>query len=210
MKSDSDHVVKLVLVGNSGVGKTSMLLQFTEGVFSQDEAATVGVDFKIHMLDTKDKTKVNLTIWDTAGQERFQSMLGSYYRDAHGILVVYDVSNRESFNKLKYWLGEVQMYNEEALVFIVGNKVDLDRKITTKEGKTFAKENGALFGECSSKDDIDINTVFEGLINGILNDPVLSEATKVNKSGDEDKNKLDRIRPSSDNSPKTQEESCCW
>jgi Ras-related protein Rab-18 len=175
-----DHVIKIVFVGNSAVGKSSMILRFTEGQFDPGLAATIGVDFKLHLVDFKQRIKVNLSIWDTAGQEKFHSMTGSYYRGAHAVFVVYDVSNRQSFEHLKTWLEEIDLYETNKVVkVLIANKIDVsDRVVSESEGKIFAKQHKLLFMECSSKDDIHVNDAFELLINAVLDDPDLAEASR--------------------------------
>jgi len=188
--SEFDHLIKIVFVGDSAVGKSSILLRFTEGHFDQNVAATIGVDFKVHMLDFKNEVKVNLTIWDTAGQEKFSSMTSSYYRGAHGIFLVYDVTNKETFDHIKKWLNEIDMYatSSNIIKMLIGNKIDLGdsmRRVSTEEGATFAKQNGLLFQECSPKEDVGINSAFESLINAVLDSPVLHEETATKKKGQE-------------------------
>ncbi|CAL1702738.1 unnamed protein product [Somion occarium] len=118
--------VKLLLIGNSSVGKSSLLLRFSdEQWLPEDESsATIGVDFRVHKMEVKGK-KVKLSIWDTAGQERFRTITSSYYRGAQGIILVYDVANRESFEALPRWYSELETYVSPSVVkIIVGNKVD--------------------------------------------------------------------------------------
>ncbi|KAF7328901.1 Ras-related protein Rab-18 [Mycena venus] len=117
---------KLLLIGNSSVGKSSLLLRFSdEQWLPEDESsATIGVDFRVHKMEVKGK-KVKLSIWDTAGQERFRTITSSYYRGAQGIILVYDVSNRESFDALPRWFSELETYVSDKVVkILVGNKVD--------------------------------------------------------------------------------------
>jgi len=181
-----DHLIKIVFVGDSAVGKSSILVRFTEGQFDSNLAATIGVDFKVHLVDLENQVKVNLTIWDTAGQEKFSSMTSSYYRGAHGIFLVYDVTKRESFTHVAKWLAEIDMYatNNDIVKYLIGNKIDLGedkRAVSEAEGKQFAAKNNLLFIECSSKDDIGINTAFETLINAVLDSPSLIEETATKK-----------------------------
>lgn len=140
----------------------------------------VGVDFKIKVLENFNNTKnnVKLTIWDTAGQERFRSLTSSYYRGAQGVILVYDVSSRESFDNLKAtWLKELAVYADldDLVLMIVGNKVDLEangeRKVSTEEGLQLAKELSALFMESSAKTRLGIKSIFEELVRKILNSP---------------------------------------
>jgi Ras-related protein Rab-18 len=123
-----DHLFKILIIGDAGVGKSSMLLRFTDDSFDEHIQSTIGVDFKVKHLDVNEK-RVKLTIWDTAGQERFRTLTSSYYRGAHGVVLVYDVTRTDTFENLQQWLKEVNMYspnNGEAVVkLLVGNKIDL-------------------------------------------------------------------------------------
>jgi small GTP-binding protein len=107
---DYDHLLKLLLVGDTAVGKSSLLLRFTDGSFDTDVQATIGVDFKVKMMRVSGKV-VKATIWDTAGQERFRTLTSSYYRGAHGVVLVYDVTRPETFRRLSQWLSEVENYS---------------------------------------------------------------------------------------------------
>eukprot|EP01105_Mastigella_eilhardi_P004136 TRINITY_DN1548_c0_g1_i1.p2 TRINITY_DN1548_c0_g1~~TRINITY_DN1548_c0_g1_i1.p2 ORF type:complete len:164 (+),score=47.28 TRINITY_DN1548_c0_g1_i1:83-574(+) len=129
--TDYDHLFKILLIGDSGVGKSSILLRFSDDSFEEDMPCTIGVDFKIKYVDHNGKC-INMTIWDTAGQEKFRSLTSSYYRGTHGICLVYDVSKRESFAHLNQWLNEVELYttNPDAIKMLIGNKVDKVRGTT--------------------------------------------------------------------------------
>ena len=149
-----DHLVKILLVGDSGVGKSSLLARFISDSFDE-QGPTVGVDFKLKHVDV-DGTRLKLTVWDTAGQERFRTLTSSYYRGAHGVVFVYDVTSRESFeNARETWRKEVEMYGTIAnsVKIVIGNKIDREdeRTVARKEGVAFAKEYGCLFLECSAK-----------------------------------------------------------
>eukprot|EP00854_Cymbomonas_tetramitiformis_P001966 gene1966-2650_t len=146
-EAEFDHLLKLLLVGDSGVGKSSLLLRFTQDSF-EDMSPTIGVDFKLKYVDIGDK-KLKLTIWDTAGQERFRTLTSSYYRGAQGIILAYDVTRRETFENLsEIWLREVDMYAtvQDAVWMIVGNKIDRssERAVTREEGIALARSHGAL------------------------------------------------------------------
>ncbi|XP_044177686.1 ras-related protein Rab-18-like isoform X2 [Acropora millepora] len=125
MDSDVLTTLKILIVGESGVGKSSLLLRFTDDTFDPDIGATIGVDFKVKTI-TVDGNKAKLAIWDTAGQERFRTLTPSYYRGAQGVILVYDTSSRETFDKLEEWLTEVEMYStkKDIIKMLVGNKID--------------------------------------------------------------------------------------
>ncbi|KAI0641761.1 ras-domain-containing protein [Trametes meyenii] len=179
-KANAPINVKLLLIGNSSVGKSSLLLRFSdEQWLPEDESsATIGVDFRVHKMDVKGK-KVKLSIWDTAGQERFRTITSSYYRGAQGIVLVYDVANRESFEALPKWFSELETYVSSAVVkIIVGNKVDKEfsRQVPTAEGQAFATRMGALFVEASAKTSVGVQDAFRDVVARIIDAPELWQA----------------------------------
>eukprot|EP00005_Dracoamoeba_jomungandri_P010844 CAMPEP_0174274856 /NCGR_PEP_ID=MMETSP0439-20130205/59502_1 /TAXON_ID=0 /ORGANISM="Stereomyxa ramosa, Strain Chinc5" /LENGTH=206 /DNA_ID=CAMNT_0015366899 /DNA_START=37 /DNA_END=657 /DNA_ORIENTATION=+ len=176
---DYDHLFKLLIIGDSGVGKSSILLRFTDDEFDEEHPCTIGVDFAVKVLRFEDK-KIQLTIWDTAGQEKFRALTSSYYRGTQGIVLVYDVTDRDSFLHLEIWLKEIEMYcnNPEVVKLLVGNKIDkANRKVTREEGKAFAQERSMVFIECSAKTKLGIQQTFEELVNKILEKPSLYAPT---------------------------------
>ncbi|EIW77967.1 ras-domain-containing protein [Coniophora puteana RWD-64-598 SS2] len=169
--------VKLLLIGNASVGKSSLLLRFSdEQWLPEDEAtATIGVDFRVHKMEVNGR-KVKLSIWDTAGQERFRTITSSYYRGAQGIILVYDVSNRETFEALPRWFSEIETYVSPTVVrIIVGNKLDKEnsRQVPTSEGAAFAERQDALFLEASAKTAVGVRETFEDVVRHILDTPEL-------------------------------------
>ena len=124
----SDYLFKLLLIGDSGVGKSCLLLRFADDTYTESYISTIGVDFKIRTIEL-DKKTIKLQIWDTAGQERFRTITSSYYRGAHGIIVVYDCTDQDSFNNVKQWLEEIDRYAcDNVNKLLVGNKCDLTAK----------------------------------------------------------------------------------
>ncbi|XP_020178609.1 ras-related protein RABC2a isoform X2 [Aegilops tauschii subsp. strangulata] len=178
--SSYDCSFKVLLIGDSAVGKSSLLVSFVSAAPTDDDISpTIGVDFKIKFLTVGDK-KLKLTIWDTAGQERFRTITSSYYRGAHGIILVYDVTKRQSFTNLAdVWAKEIELHstNKECVKMLVGNKVDKDedRMVTTEEGLAFAQQCGCLFLESSAKTRENVEKCFEELVLKILEVPSLSE-----------------------------------
>ncbi|XBW38243.1 hypothetical protein QEN19_003832 [Hanseniaspora menglaensis] len=145
--SDFDYLFKLLLIGDSGVGKSCLLLRFADNTYNSDYISTIGVDFKIKTIKLDNDKIVKLQIWDTAGQERFRTITSSYYRGAQGIIIVYDVTDLESFNNLNNWLQEIDKFGTNGVTkLIVGNKNDLtDKKqVTLEMAQEFAKEKGGL------------------------------------------------------------------
>lgn len=173
-----DHLFKLLMIGDAGVGKSSMLIRFTDDNASFDDhiQSTIGVDFKVKHLEVNSK-RVKLTVWDTAGQERFRTLTSSYYRGAQGVVMVYDVTRRESFENLDQWLREVKMYspnNGEGVVkLLVGNKVDLERQVPREEAEEWARNQGMLFLEASAKTKKGVQECFMEVVQKILEDPDL-------------------------------------
>jgi len=173
-----DFLFKLLLVGEADVGKSSILLRFTDDTFSEEQASTIGVDFKVKMMTTSSGNKVKATIWDTAGQERFRTLTSSYYRGAHGVILVYDVTRRETFSRLEELLEEINVYTPggggKVVKLLVGNKIDLpDRVVSRKEGETWAKQRGMIFIETSAKTKVGIQQVFSETIEKIMERPEL-------------------------------------
>ncbi|CAJ2666035.1 unnamed protein product [Trifolium pratense] len=148
-----DYLFKYIIIGDTGVGKSCLLLQFTDKRFQPVHDLTIGVEFGARML-TIDSRPIKLQIWDTAGQESFRSITRSYYRGAAGALLVYDITRRETFNHLASWLEDARQHaNPNMTITLIGNKCDLShrRAVSKEEGEQFAKENGLLFMEASAK-----------------------------------------------------------
>ncbi|KAK2658130.1 hypothetical protein Ddye_011182 [Dipteronia dyeriana] len=176
--SSYDLSFKILLIGDSGVGKSSLLVSFISSSVD-DLAPTIGVDFKIKQLTVGGK-RLKLTVWDTAGQERFRTLTSSYYRGAQGIILVYDVTRRETFKNLSdVWTKEVELYstNRDCVKMLVGNKVDREseRAVSREEGIALAKEHGCMFLECSAKTRENVEQCFEELALKIMEVPSLLE-----------------------------------
>ncbi|KAM5198446.1 ras-related protein Rab-26 isoform 15-T15 [Hipposideros larvatus] len=161
-----DVAFKVMLVGDSGVGKTCLLVRFKDGAFLAGTfISTVGIDFRNKVLDV-DGMKVKLQIWDTAGQERFRSVTHAYYRDAHALLLLYDVTNKASFDNIQAWLTEIQEYAQHNVVLmLLGNKVDSaqERVVKREDGEKLAKEYGLPFMETSAKTGLNVDLAFTAI-----------------------------------------------
>ncbi|GAA95457.1 hypothetical protein E5Q_02111 [Mixia osmundae IAM 14324] len=162
MAAEYDLLFKLLLIGDSGVGKSCLLLRFADDSYSDSYISTIGVDFKIRTIELGGKT-VKLQIWDTAGQERFRTITSSYYRGAHGIIVVYDVTDQDTFSNVKQWLQEIDRYACEGVdKLLVGNKSDLQQKkvVDYTVAKEFADQLAIPFLETSAKNATNVEQAF--------------------------------------------------
>lgn len=162
MDQEYDYMFKILLIGDTNVGKSCLLLRFADDTYTGSFISTIVVDFKIRTIEVEHKI-IKLQIWDTAGQERFRTITSSYYRGAHGIIVVYDVTDKESFNHVPEWLNEIDKYaceNVHKLLF--GNKSDLTAKrvVSTEQGKEFAESQGIEFLETSAKEATNVEQAF--------------------------------------------------
>jgi len=186
-------------MGDSMVGKTSLLYRYQENKFMTNYLATVGIDFftKEEIFNEK---KVRIKIWDTAGQERFKSLTQAFSRNADGIILVFDVTNRESFNNLKFWIGCINSNlgeNNDLKKIIVGNKIDLESEVIRSEAESIAKENNCAYFETSAKDNKGINDAIRHLVQKLISDKGADnnqgrssklESTRLSKLGMNDNN----------------------
>ncbi len=162
MNPEYDYLFKLLLIGDSGVGKSCLLLRFADDTYTESYISTIGVDFKIRTIELEGKT-IKLQIWDTAGQERFRTITSSYYRGAHGIIVVYDITDNDTFKNIKIWLQEIDRYASEGVnKLLVGNKSDMvsKRAVEYESAKSFADSLGIPFLETSAKNATNVEQAF--------------------------------------------------
>lgn len=156
--------VKLVLLGDSGVGKSCIVLRFVRGQFDPTSKVTVGASFLSQTLALEDSTTVKFEIWDTAGQERYAALAPLYYRGAGAAIVIYDITSAESFNKAQYWVKELQKHGSQDMIMaLVGNKADLHEKrtVSSQEAQEYADRNNMFFVETSAKTADNIDQLFE-------------------------------------------------
>ena len=162
-----NSLFKILIVGDANSGKTSILNQFVKNKFDPTYLSTIGIDFNVKIIpineENEDNIKIKLQVWDTCGQERFRSLTRSYYRNAAAIIVVYDITNKKSFENSRIWLKEIDQYiDDDVECFLVGNKCDMlhNREIEYFEGYKLADENKMDFFETSAKTDNNIETLF--------------------------------------------------
>ncbi|XP_055373174.1 ras-related protein Rab-8A [Condylostylus longicornis] len=162
MAKTYDYLFKLLLIGDSGVGKTCILFRFSEDSFSSSFISTIGIDFKIRTIELDGK-KIKLQIWDTAGQERFRTITTAYYRGSMGIMLVYDITQEKSFENIKNWIRNIEENSaEDVEKMLIGNKCDFNqrRQVSKERGEQLACEYGIKFLETSAKSSINVEEAF--------------------------------------------------
>ncbi len=183
-----DKTCQILLIGDSLVGKTCLIQRYANGIFKEDYITTVGLDYytKQEMINN---LNVSVKLWDTAGQERFKALTASFFRNAEGVVIAYDVTNSESFDNLKFWISSIKTNLFEKNIFIpiiiIGNKIDLEdmRDISKDVASAFAKENNFKYFETSAKTGEGVDEAFRDLVNQILaNSDKNEEATIERKS----------------------------
>ena len=170
-KDTPDYIFKLLCLGETGVGKTCVILRYSDNKFTKHQMSTVGIDFKIKVIEYKTK-QIKLIIWDTAGQERFRNITNQYYNGADGIILIYDVTNRNSFNNVTYWINQITSKSDRTKIglILVGNKTDDEksRVITKEEGEILGKNNEIDFMETSAFTNYNIDECFDCVIDQII------------------------------------------
>ena len=165
------YIIKLLTLGDTNVGKTSVVLRFSDDKYNDNQLSTIGVDFRTKYMKLGENS-VKVLIWDTAGQERFKNIAKQYYRGANGVLLIYDVCKRKSLEKIGFWLEELKTYNniDELCIYLVGNKIDLEGKrvITKEEGQKYAEDNQINYFEVSAKSGEGIHDLFNDIIKGSI------------------------------------------
>ena len=166
-EDDACRIYKILLLGDSAVGKSCLLLRYCDEKFQDLHLATIGLDFRLKTIYLENKKKIKVQIWDTAGQDRFLAITKNYYRGANGILLVFDVTSNSSFEHIKNWIEQIkEEANERIIIYLVGNKIDCtnNRVISNEEGKKLADEFGLKYFETSAKNNENVESTFLELI----------------------------------------------
>ena len=204
--------IKIALLGNSGVGKTSIIFRYTTGKFDSDSLITKGANFSESEIEINGKIYY-LDIWDTAGQEQYRSLGKYFYKDAYIVILVYDISNKQSFEDLKnIWYSDLIRYGEKCTVIaIVGNKVDLyeNEEVTENEGRAFAKEKKALFMQVSAKNDDNITALFKALISKYLDPNFQLLVDEMSQKSEGSVKLKKRSKEEEDKIKKARQNRCC-
>eukprot|EP01006_Ploeotia_vitrea_P041346 TRINITY_DN66504_c4_g13_i1.p1 TRINITY_DN66504_c4_g13~~TRINITY_DN66504_c4_g13_i1.p1 ORF type:complete len:218 (-),score=104.98 TRINITY_DN66504_c4_g13_i1:53-706(-) len=188
-KKNFDHVFKIVLVGDSGVGKSNLLSRFTRNTFSEDEKSTIGVEFATRIIKMDDGMRIKAQIWDTAGQERYRAITNAYYRGALGAMMVYDITKAETFENVPRWLKELQDHSNRDIVLVMaGNKRDMceqdayKRQVPHEDAQQFAEQYDIPFLETSAKSGLNVEDAFVRIVKQIYQHAWVNKPAVPNQS----------------------------
>ena len=185
---------KILILGDTQVGKSCFLTRYADNSFQDEYLSTIGMDYKIKNYQAEDGSTIKLYIWDTAGQDRFRSITRNYYKGADGIILIYDITKKDTFENVRNWINNIKDEAPDRVVLIlVGNKVDDERNrvVPKSEGEEIAKEFNLPFFECSAKSDINVTPVFDTLIKKIIEvNPKNREGQKLNQNKKAEKKKF--------------------
>ena len=166
-----DCVYKVLLLGDSTVGKTCFLLRYCDKTFQEAHLSTIGLDYRLKNMTLASGKKIKLQIWDTAGQDRFRAITKNYYKGANGIIIIYDVTNPQTYENVKIWITQIrEEANPNVIIYLAGNKIDVDEEeklVKTEDGQKIANEFNLPFFETSAKEGINDNEAFESLVEKI-------------------------------------------
>ena len=182
-----EFLYKILLLGDSTVGKTCFLMRYTDNTFQEIHMSTIGLDYKLKNVQLDDGKMVKIQIWDTAGQDRFRSITKNYYKGAHGIILIYDITNQKTFENVKNWINQIkEEVSNKVTIILVGNKIDDEdhRVVSTEQGEKMAKDFGLMFFECSAKSGVNIDSTFNELVK-----KTVENYSKVKMEGEKLKNK---------------------
>ena len=182
-----EFLYKILLLGDSSVGKTCFLMRYTDNTFQEIHMSTIGLDYKLKNVQLDDGKMVKIQIWDTAGQDRFRSITKNYYKGAHGIILIYDITNQKTFENVKNWINQIkEEVSNKVTIILVGNKIDDEdhRVVSTEQGEKMANDFGLMFFECSAKSGVNIDSTFNELVK-----KTVENYSKVKMEGEKLKNK---------------------
>ncbi len=200
------HIIRLITIGNSACGKTSLSIRYTQDEYDDNGVSTIGIDFRLKTIEEANGRMTKVQIWDTSGQERFHSITYNYFRQANGVAIVYDVTNQNSFDDVKRWINDVQTYApKDITTILIGNKCDVDeekRVITTDVGKALAKQNGIkFFFETSAKQNVNVKEAFDCLVEQVTQ--------KLNSNTNHNNNNNNHVDLQDDDSSGNKRNKCC-
>ncbi|KAH7521436.1 hypothetical protein FEM48_Zijuj07G0033000 [Ziziphus jujuba var. spinosa] len=210
--SGEEYLFKIVIIGDSAVGKSNLLSRYARNEFNMHSKATIGVEFQTQSMDIDGK-EVKAQIWDTAGQERFRAVTSAYYRGAVGALIVYDITRRTTFDSVGRWLEELNTHSDTTVArMLVGNKYDLEniRDVSVEEGKSLAETEGLFFMETSALDSTNVKKAFEIVIKEIYNNVSRKVLNSDTYKAELSVNRVSLVNNGADASKKNQSfYSCC-
>eukprot|EP00754_Rhynchopus_humris_P018339 Rhum_TRINITY_DN14599_c4_g1::Rhum_TRINITY_DN14599_c4_g1_i1::g.102061::m.102061/K07904/RAB11A; Ras-related protein Rab-11A len=212
LESDFQYLFKIVLIGDSGVGKSNLMTRYTADEFNVESPSTIGVEFMTKSMKT-DNRDVKVQIWDTAGQERFRAISRSIYHGAKGAMLVYDITNQQSFDNIGIWLQELRAHVQpSAVITLIGNKCDLEhlRVVQKEQAKAFASENQLAFLETSALDSRNVEEAFTWLVKEVYNVVTSSNGIADNDKDEREKGPVVSIVPTNNASKeKKKKKGCC-
>ena len=198
------YIIKILTLGDTLVGKSSIVLRFSDNRFDDNQLATIGIDYKTKYIKVKDAS-VKVLLWDTAGQEKFRNIARQYYKGANGVLLIYDVCDRKSYERIGFWMDELKQNNEieQLYIILVGNKIDLEEKrvVTREEAEKYAEDNNINYIEVSAKTGEGILDLFNEVTKGTM-DKVFND-----QDNNEDKEKIKTYLDT--NSNRKRKKKCC-
>ena len=166
-EKDPIIILKILILGDSGVGKTSILIKYINNKFDESHIATIGVDYMDKTIKYKN-INVKLQIWDTSGQEKFRSIARNFYRNSDAIFIVFDLNNKDTYNSIKQWINDVEEHSPNIKKILLGNKSDLEKNVSEEIIKNFAKENNLQYFETSAKNGTNIKEAFKAMVDLLL------------------------------------------
>ncbi len=198
------YIIKILTLGDTLVGKSSIVLRFSDNRFDDNQLSTIGIDYKTKYIKVKDAS-VKVLLWDTAGQEKFRNIARQYYKGANGVLLIYDVCDRKSYERIGFWMDELKQNNEieQLYIILVGNKIDLEEKrvVTREEAEKYAEDNNINYLEVSAKTGEGILDLFNEVTKGTM-DKVFND-----QDNNEDKEKIKTYLDTNNN--RKRKKKCC-